>query len=414
MKNDRIDVVMFNMSRYADWQTGVENRNFHVLHTLLTDARVRKIVAIDYLPFTFKRAVKQWWQDIMFGSLGGKVLSRGLWHKLTALDNKSITTTGYGSAEAEQSEVSYKLFVYSDVSSFWSEKFFLKRLHKQLERLDLKNVVLWSYLPTMVGMYGTSSEICSVFDAVDNWLEHSAYQGYLDRLKINYQIIRYKADLIFTTSPLLVDFFDRAKGCLFVPNGVNVDRINKPLKLVGRDILDLPRPIIGYVGVIQQDRIDIDLIEYVAKQHPSKSLVFIGPVWASLKSIIKARLLPLPNVYFFGYKSSLEMPAYLREFDVAIMPHLVNDFIRSTNPMKIYEYLAAGKPIVATPAEGLNNFKEYIYSAPTPLEFSQAINQAIKENNPELVEKRRAVAAMNTWQNRVDSMMEKIINCLPE
>ncbi|MFZ5391432.1 MAG: glycosyltransferase [Patescibacteria group bacterium] len=415
MPIDKIDIVMFNMSRYADWQGGVENRNFHILHTLLNDERVRKIVAIDYPPFNYKRALKQWWQDIVLHGPGGRVLSKGWGHKLIALNRRSIADTGYQiSDQQDLSEIPYKLFVYSDISSAWSEEIFLKKLNKQLERLDLKNIVLWSYLPTLSGMYGFCGEVCSVFDAVDNWLEHSSYLAYQDKLKMNYQTIRYKADLIFTTSPALVNFFDRAKGCWFIPNGVNLDRINQPIKLVGRDILDLPRPLIGYVGVMQEDRLDIDLIAYIARQNPDKSFVFIGPVWSGLKPIIKAKLLHLPNVYFLGYKSSLEMPAYLREFDVAIMPHLVNDFIRSTNPMKIYQYLAAGKPVVSTPAEGIDNFKDYIYSATTPQDFNQAIAAALKENSPALVEQRKHLAAEHSWQARVNSMLEKVMAYLPE
>ncbi len=409
---DKIDIVMFNMSRYADWQSGVENRNFHVLHTLLTNDRVRKIIAVDYPPFNYKRALKQWWRDIVLGGPQGRILSRGLWHKLTAVNGQTIAETGYSLPEIEPKVVPYKLFVYTDVRSAWSETSFLKNFKRQLERLDLKNVVLWSYLPTMANIYGQCDEICSVFDAVDNWLEHSSYQSYQDKLKINYQTIRYKADLIFTTSPALVNFFDRAKGCYFIPNGVNLDRINQPAKLVGRDILDLPRPIIGYVGVMQQDRLDIELIAYTAKQHLDKSFVFIGPVWAGLKPVIKDKLLSLPNVYFLGYKSSLEMPAYLREFDVAIMPHLVNDFIKSTNPMKIYEYLAAGKPVVSTPAEGIDSFKDYIYSASRPEDFSQAINKALKDNNDLLINQRRQIALNHSWQNRVSDMLNKIDTCL--
>jgi len=412
MKPEFVDIVMINMSRYSDWQAGVENRNFHVLHTLLNDPVVRKVVAVDYPPFSWRRALKQWWQDVVVGQVGGRVMSRSWGDRMVAVRESEIEKTGYSLSGFSSSDITFKLFVYSSVFNIWSEKLFLKRLNKQLDRLSLKNVVLWSYTPTLTSVFGQLKESCSVFDAVDNWLEHSAYRNLVNKLKVNYQIIRYKADLIFTTSPALVEFFDRARGCRFVPNGVNLEHLNKPAKLVGRDILDLPKPIIGYVGVIQEDRIDISLIEQLAKDQPNRSFVFIGPVWSSLKQVIKDRLLVLPNIYFLGYKSSQELPAYLKQFDVAIIPHLVNDFTRSTNPMKVYEYLAVGKPVVATPAAGLELFSQEVYLAATPADFGAAINKALLENSPAEVSRRQAVVADHTWRKRVEVMLADIINYL--
>ena len=95
MPDKTIDIVMFNMSAYTDWQQGIANRNMHVLHTLLGDERVRKVVAVDYLPFTLKRAVRQWFQNILGGPTG-QVLARGFSYKLTAVKNFEIERTGYG------------------------------------------------------------------------------------------------------------------------------------------------------------------------------------------------------------------------------------------------------------------------------------------------------------------------------
>jgi len=406
--NSTIDIVMFNMSSYTDWQHGIANRNMHILHTLLADSRVRKIVAIDYLPFTYKRAVRQWFQNVLSGP-AGQVLGRGLGYKLTALNNYEIEKTGYVMPGAGgPDEIKHKLLVYSSVQSAWSETAFYRRLNQELKRLNLKNIVLWSYLPTFVGYFGSVGEQVAVFDAVDNWLEHSSYIKVKERIKVNYQTIRTKADLIFTTAADLAKLFNLPEGCIFVPNGVDFERINQAPRLTGRDIAQLPRPIIGYIGTIQEDRVDVELIRYLAEANPQKSFVLIGGGWPGLRKKIKERLQSLPNLHFLGRKSFRETPQYLREFDVAIIPHLQNEFNRHTNPMKLYEYLAAGKPVVATPGAGLDEFKDLVYLAAKPEDFNQALIQALQENGNELKERRMVAAAHESWTERVNVMLDKI------
>ncbi|KKT22224.1 MAG: Glycosyl transferase group 1 [Parcubacteria group bacterium GW2011_GWE1_43_8] len=216
---------------------------------------------------------------------------------LTALNNYEIEKTGYVMPGAGgPDEIKHKLLVYSSVQSAWSETAFYRRLNQELKRLNLKNIVLWSYLPTFVGYFGSVGEQVAVFDAVDNWLEHSSYTKVKERIKVNYQTIRTKADLIFTTAADLAKLFNLPEGCIFVPNGVDFERINQAPRLTGRDIAQLPRPIIGYIGTIQEDRVDVELIRYLAEANPQKSFVLIGGVWPGLRKKIKERLQSLPNL----------------------------------------------------------------------------------------------------------------------
>lgn len=397
------------MSAYTDWQHGIANRNMHILHTLINDNRVRKIIAVDYLPFTFKRAVRQWFQNIV-GGPSGQVIARGFSYKLTALKNSEIDETGYSLGSGIAEEVQHKLFVFSSIQSLWSEKKLYLRLASEIKRLNLKNIVTWSYIPTFVGYLGKFNEAVSVFDAVDNWLEHSSYIGIKDRLKVNYQTIKSKAGIIFTTSEDLAKLFDLPDGCKFVPNGVDFERINQAPKLTGRDIASLPRPIIGYIGTIQEDRVDVDLIRYLALANPQKSFALIGGVWPGIRKQVNDRLKQLTNVYFLGRKSFRETPQYLREFSVAIIPHKQNEFNRHTNPMKLYEYLAAGKPVVSTPGAGLDEFKDYVYLASKPEDFNKALITALEEDSIDAVERRQARAAHESWQERVNIMLSEVLN----
>jgi glycosyltransferase involved in cell wall biosynthesis len=411
MFTEKIDIVMFNMSCYTEWQAGISNRNFHILHTLLKDDRVRKIVMVDYLPFTWKRAMRQWWQNRMHG-VQGKVISQGITHKLVAVRESEIERTGYKLEGVDPSAIPFKLFNYSDIGSVWSEQSVYQRLKHDLKRLDLKNIVLWSYTPTFVGYLGKFNEKLSVFDAVDNWLEHSSYTKIKDRLKLNYQTMRYKADLIFTTSPDLVKFFDRSDYCTFVPNGISLEHIANTPKLVGRDIASLPRPIIGYVGTLQEDRIDVDLLQYLAKLNPTKSFVLIGPVWPGIKFAVDQKLRSLPNVHLLGRIPFNEVLAYIREFNVSIIPNLHNEFNRHTNSMKLYEYLAMGKPVVVTPSVGLEDFGKIIHTADTPEKFNKELLKALTENSETDIAKRQSFMEQHTWDKRVKLMLDQIFSKL--
>ncbi|MDZ4229782.1 MAG: glycosyltransferase, partial [Candidatus Veblenbacteria bacterium] len=329
-------------------------------------------------------------------------------YRLTALRGSEIELTGYHLPGVGPNDIQHKLFVFSSVQSFWNEAKCYQTLQRELARLNLKNVVLWSYLPTFVGCFGVLGERLSVFDAVDNWLEHSSYLKVKDRLKVNYQTIRARAGLIFTTAQDLTKIFDRPQDCTYVPNGVDVERILSAPRLVGRDIASLPRPIIGYIGTIQEDRVDVSLIQRLAEANPQKSFVLIGGVWPGIREQVNQRLRNLPNVHLLGRKSFRETPQYLREFSVAIIPHKQNEFNRHTNPMKLYEYLAAGKPVVATPGAGLEGFADLVYLAATPEQFNTALIRALQEDSVELRERRQAIAAAESWQARVKVMLGQV------
>jgi glycosyltransferase involved in cell wall biosynthesis len=118
----------------------------------------------------------------------------------------------------------------------------------------------------------------TIFDAVDNWLNHSSYQKYKEQLKASYDLIEKQADLIFTVSPNLVHFFGDQPNVYWLPNGVDTKHYSQKFSLINRDIADIPKPVIGYIGVIQ-DRVDLKLLEHLAVANPSKSIVLVGPVW---------------------------------------------------------------------------------------------------------------------------------------
>lgn len=377
---------MFNMSSFSEWEEGVSNRNFHVLQQLLQNDNVGKILAVDYLPLNFKRALRNYKENIFLHLKRGEVIKQRPTYKLT--------------------KVSDKLYVYSDVSFFWRPKFTLANIKKIALELNFSDIVAWSFFPFAALYWQSLGQKLTVFEAVDNWLNHSSYEKYKDQLKEAYHLIENQADLIFTVSPNLVNFFGDQPNVYWIPNGVDVKHYNQKFTLINRDIADISKPIIGYIGVIQ-DRVDLKLLEYLAKENPSKSIVLVGPVWNE-QDEAKKSLDAYENVYFLGYKAYQEAPMYIQQFDIGMIPHTKAEFSSSTNPMKMYEYLACGKPVVATQDAGTENVENMIAIAGSYSEFNNQINELLKNDSKELQQQRQDYVKKYSWISTVDKMMDLV------
>lgn len=380
----KLNIVMFNMSSYSEWQHGVQNRNYHIIQTLLANERVNKIVAVDYLPHTFKRAIRNYKENIA-ANLGYQVLEKRLLSKVWAISDR--------------------LVVYSSVMSRFSGKKFYQNLNNFLQKkLGLEDYLVWSFFPLEVGYFKELKPKLFVFDAVDNWQEHPAYFKFKAKLKANYEIINARADLIFTVAEALSQLFSHQEKVHWLPNGVDVKHYQQKYSLINRDVGNLTKPIIGYVGTVQE-RFDVDLMKYLAQTNQDKNFVIIGPVWLPG---IQEKLASCANVYFLGRKSYEEVPMYLQQFTVGIIPHHLDEFIKFTDPMKIYEYLACAKPIVTTAIAGLEQFKDLVDTADSYAQFNQMLNEVIKQDNGKLRTKRLLVAKEHSWLKRVERMLELI------
>ncbi len=377
---------MFNMSNFSEWEEGVSNRNYHVLQQLLQNEQVGKILAVDYLPLNWKRSLRNYKENIVLNLKKGKVTQRKLTSKVT--------------------KVSDKLYVYSDVNFWLRPNHTLNNIKKVALDLNFGDIAVWSFFPFIAPYLNNLGQKLTIFDAVDNWLSHSSYQKYKQRLTDAYNIFKNQADVIFTVSQKLVHFFDDQPNVYWIPNGVDYKHYNQKFPLVNRDVADVPRPIIGYIGVIQ-DRVDLKLIQHLAKENPKKSIALVGPVWSEQDELRKS-VNDLPNIYFLGYKAYSEAPMYIQQFDIGIIPHQQAEFSSSTNPMKMYEYLACGKPVVATKNSGTDNIDDMIAVADNYEDFNNKLNNLLKADSVEQQQARQELAKKHSWISVVDKMMDLI------
>jgi len=384
----KFDIIMINMSSYSEWQRGVSNRNYHVLRELLANEHVGSVLAVDYPPLTLKRSIRNYKENCLSSLDNGKVIKRSVFDKVTKMSDR--------------------LYIYSNCTFAYRPESVMKKIRELAVELNFGDYVVWSYFPPAMPYLRDGGQKLTIFDAVDNWIEHSSYVSFKDRLKQNYEDIKREADVIFTVSEDLQALFDNQPNVYWIPNGVDLAHYQDEHVLLNRDIADIPKPIIGYIGVVEE-RVDVDLIVYLAKKNPQKSFVVVGPVW---KDEDRKLLKENDNVYILGYKSYSEAPAYIQQFDVALIPHKASSFITSTNPMKLYEYLACGKPVVATKHSGAEQFKDVVYIAKDRADFNRKLYLALEENTPEKAEKRKKVVHDYSWASIVKQMIDIVLKKL--
>ncbi len=237
--------------------------------------------------------------------------------------------------------------------------------------------------------------------------EYLADHGtYLEREAIR------RADLTLTTSSELYRMQSAfAKKIALLPNAADVNHFRQAAERdlpQPNELADLPPgPIIGFVGNLDEQRIDYSLLKKTALAHPDKQWVLIGPLNNSTYKTIG--LDRLPNVHFTGKVDMALLPQYLRYFDCAIIPFACNALTASIYPLKINEYLAAGKAVVSTAfSADIKQFKDHIFLAKSEEEFIAAIDQAIVANGEADIRNRLAEATKNSWDARVAAFWQLI------
>jgi glycosyltransferase involved in cell wall biosynthesis len=172
------------------------------------------------------------------------------------------------------------------------------------------------------------------------------------------------------------------------------------------DLDAIPRPRLAYIGVLSDFKTDLSLIEYAVQKRPDWHYVFIGDEREGQISSTIARLKTRPNVHLLGRKPYAQLPSYLRGIDVALLPQLINDYTRAMFPMKYFEYLAAGRPVVATPLPALAEFTALHRQADAPDSFIDAIASALSA--PTVVPIDHPTLRSHSWEARLDTMLSRI------
>jgi len=316
-----------------------------------------------------------------------------------------------------------RLHVLSPLALPWSRPALLRALsmrwigaavRRGARSLRLRRPVLWAFLPT----YATVADLVPHRLLVYHCVDHYAANPGVDRRwieSLEERMLR-RSDLVLATSPVLADRLrqsGRTVHCL--PNVADIT-------LFGRAVTDdlpepeelraVPRPRAVYVGNLAEYRIDLALLDEVARALPQVQFLFIGVVGmgdAAAPGAAVARLAGRANVHLLGPKPQPELPAYLRHCDAAMIPFLDNEHTRGSLPLKLWEYVAAGLPVVA---RDLPNFAEparegVVTTASDAPAFVSALEEALQQP-PDRRRTRLDVARRHDWPQRIEQMCDLI------
>lgn len=265
-----------------------------------------------------------------------------------------------------------------------------------MRKLEITSPISWVCNPMAAMVVGKLHEKLIVYNCVDEYARFGGIQS--SNMLATERGLVQQADLVVVSSrALLVSKSPGAREIVEVKHGVAFEHFSRALEdslPLPSDVALLPKPILGYMGLLDPEMIDVKLVEAIARKYSQGSVVLIGHIKMDVTSLKK-----FPNVHFLGPRPYAELPAYCKAFDVGLIPFLTNELTRNANPLKVKEYLVAGLPVVSTPipeVEMLGNC--FIGKGPT--EFLANINRALRE--------RKSRRARNTAMRR-ESWEEKVL-----
>ncbi|HEY9732613.1 MAG TPA: glycosyltransferase [Drouetiella sp.] len=288
-----------------------------------------------------------------------------------------------------------------------NEKLFVDGLTAALKKLGWGKYITWVNNQSYCHLLPSENSTKLLYDITDDWSHASVPPHILEQIKADDGWMLKNADeVIVCSDDLLRNKKERCRSIHLIRNGVKL----APYLPESLSSLQVPSeikfdgPVCGYIGTLHEDRLDVELIVQVAKQLLDYNFVFIGP--NSLSAANTKVLEELQNVHLLGARPYGQLPAYMSGFAVCMTPHVVTAFTESLDPIKMYEYMATGKPIVSTPCAGFRDLRDLIYIAEGGTQFAECVIEAVKESRSDKNRSSARVewASQQTWDKRVDTI----------
>jgi len=284
-------------------------------------------------------------------------------------------------------------------------------LRRAVRRAGLERPLLWAYNPHAHELIDTLRPSLVVYHCVD---DIAAQEG-VDEVSFTAaeRALTARADLVLVSARPLEE---RMRGLgaprvAYLPNVADVEHFAGAASMPEPAALrSVPRPRLLFAGAIAAKKLDVPLLAELARRRPEWSLVLVGPVGEGDPRGDLDALRTRPNVTFAGQRPFEELPAWVGAADVCLIPYAHNRYTASVFPMKVYEYLAAGRPVVSTPLPALRDLEGLAFAEGTDA-FEAQVEAVLREDGQARREDRRALARRNSWERRVEEIGRLVAEC---
>lgn len=271
-----------------------------------------------------------------------------------------------------------------------------------VEDVPASDVILYVHFAPMRQLFDRFTRPVIVYDILDDLSIYDADEVGLPqerKVRSHHPPVVQRADAVIVSNEVLADAHrDERADLIHIPNGVDAERFARPAD-PPPDLVPDGRPVVGYHGMVSH-WFDFDLLEGVARHRPDLRFVLVGPYDPRAQEGVD-RLAAVPNIEMLGERPSEAMPSYVQSFDVGTVWFEVNDLTRAVTPLKVYEYLAAGIPVVSTPLPACEA-EPTVRTASEVGAFSTALDEALADDD---TESRRQTADRNDWRLLIEPLL---------
>jgi glycosyltransferase involved in cell wall biosynthesis len=349
---------------------------------------------------------------VLFVESGGHI-GRHLWRLVTGPNRGSLARRLFGGERPVESITVEKALTLVP----WGQKFRLaNRLNSRLTGMRIRRAasgldrprILWLYDPTAFELVGRAGEDIAVYDVVDDYAEQVGPDARRRRfVAAADEAAASRSQVVFaTTTGLYERQLARNPETHLVRNGADFVHFSH-LNGTAPEVRALAEPVIGFAGNLTAEKVDFDLLEAVARARPEWSFVLVGPAGEEARAALE-RLGSLGNVHALGFRPYDELPAYVGGFSVGVIPYRSTVYPRNCSPLTVYEYLAAGKAVVASGVPERGGQEPDVLLVEGAEEFVAAVEAALSAESPDAVARRRGLAEENTWDARTERLLDLI------
>jgi glycosyltransferase involved in cell wall biosynthesis len=277
-------------------------------------------------------------------------------------------------------------------------------VRRAARRLGISAPILWAYVPQAEVLIDALEPSLIVYHCVDDIAAH----GRIDSASFRAAEQRFagRADLVLASAPKLAERLRRfSSNVIDAPNVADTELFSRALEPGHEDpaMAALAHPRIVFTGAIVATKLDLPLLLALAHARPAWSFALVGPVGPGDPHTDVSALEGAPNLHLLGPRSYSQLPDVLRGADVGLIPYSRNELTDSVFPMKVYEYLAAGLPVIATQLPALEGVAE-VHSAADADGIMALLEQALAQDDPELRAARSRAAAGHSWEQRMQEI----------